>query len=81
MPRPRDRTSDPVSVFGTRPTLQPLPDLGLDLSLACQRMLPPELLPEHRFPELEKLKRSPEPLSDQLSFGRGHRSRARPTAA
>ena len=53
-------------MLGSGPTLAPLLNEGLNFGLVGQRVLPPELLPEHRLPKLKKLEGGSEPLSDQL---------------
>ena len=73
MARPRDLTADPISVLSTWPTLEPLPDMGLDLGLRGLRELPPQLLPQHRLSDFEEIQRGPEPRGDQLLFCSGHR--------
>lgn len=58
--------ADPISVLSPWSTLEPLPDVGLDLGLGGLRILPPKLLLQHHLSELEKRQRSPESLGDLL---------------
>jgi len=53
--------------------LKPCLDLIVDLSLARLRELPPQLLPQHRFPELEESQSGPEAFSHQI-LSRRHES-------
>jgi hypothetical protein len=54
MARPGNLAADPISVLSPWSTLEPLPDVGLDLGLGGLRILPSQLLPQHRLSELEE---------------------------
>lgn len=72
--RPRDRAANSISVLSSRPMLEPLLDMGLDLGLGRQRIFPSQLLSQHRLRELEERQSGLEAFGDQPLFFRIHGS-------